>query len=160
MIEFMEIKRYPLINQIFGNGFQQNKKKNRWTQNIQPAHNLQIKNRIDLYYVFNSYLKIWDSRYFFANIVSRKTNARFWLLKTILTKQNQKFWYYQPPSYFQLLLLQKKTTIFTGICRGIVKSENLFFINACFLPTLVVVDQYWTRSSRKTRWECIKGLYN
>lgn len=27
MIEFMEIKRYPLINQIFGNGFQQNKKK-------------------------------------------------------------------------------------------------------------------------------------
>lgn len=64
MIEFMEIKRYPLINQIFGNGFQQNKKKNRWTQNIQPAHNLQIKNRIDLYYVFNSYLKIWDSRYF------------------------------------------------------------------------------------------------
>lgn len=51
MIEFMEIKRYPLINQIFGNGFQQNKKKNRWTQNIQSAHNLQIKNRIDLYYV-------------------------------------------------------------------------------------------------------------
>lgn len=97
---------------------------------------------------------------YFANIVSRKTNARFWLLKTILTKQNQKFWYYQPPSYFQLLLLQKKNTIFTGICRGIVKSENLFFINACFLPTLVVVDQYWTRSSRKTRWECIKGLYN
>lgn len=27
MIEFMEIKRYPLINQIFGNGFQQKKKK-------------------------------------------------------------------------------------------------------------------------------------
>lgn len=27
MIEFMEIKRYPLINQIFGNGFQQNKTK-------------------------------------------------------------------------------------------------------------------------------------
>lgn len=59
MIEFMEIKRYPLINQIFGNGFQQNKTKiDELTQNIQPAHNLQIKNRIDLYYVFNSYLKI------------------------------------------------------------------------------------------------------
>lgn len=68
MIEFMEIKRYPLINQIFGNGFQQNKKKNRWTQNIQPAHNLQIKNRIDLYYVLNSYLKIWDSRYFLQTL--------------------------------------------------------------------------------------------
>lgn len=54
MIEFMEIKRYPLINQKFENGFQQNKKK----MNSKSAHNLQIKNRIDLYYVFNSYLKI------------------------------------------------------------------------------------------------------
>lgn len=113
--------------------------------------------------IFIMYLIViskYETRDIFANIVSRKTNARFWLLKTILTKQNQKFWYYQPPSYFQLLLLQKQHTIFTGICSGIVKSENLFFINACFLPTLVVVDQYWTRSSRKTRWECIKGLYN
>lgn len=59
MIEFMEIKRYPLINQIFGNGFQQNKKKIDELKifNLSYAHNLQIKNRIDLY-VFNSYLKI------------------------------------------------------------------------------------------------------
>lgn len=60
MIEFMEIKRYPLINQIFGNGFQQNKQKIDELKifNLSYAHNLQIKNRIDLYYVFNSYLKI------------------------------------------------------------------------------------------------------
>lgn len=31
--------------------FSTKQKKNRWTQNIQSAHNLQIKNRIDLYYV-------------------------------------------------------------------------------------------------------------
>lgn len=159
MIEFMEIKRYPLINQIFENGFQQNKKKIDELK-IFNLHTT-FKSKTEL--IFIMYLIISQNmrlKIFFANIVSRKTNARFWLLKTILTKQNQKFWYYQPPSYFQLLLLQKKNTIFTGICRGIVKSENLFFINACFLPTLVVVDQYWTRSSRKTRWECIKGLYN
>lgn len=47
MIEFMEIKRYPLINQKFENGFQQNKKK----MNSKSAHNLQIKNRINPYYV-------------------------------------------------------------------------------------------------------------
>lgn len=47
MIEFMEIKRYPLINQKFENGFQQNEKK----MNSKSAHNLQIKNRINPYYV-------------------------------------------------------------------------------------------------------------
>lgn len=52
MIEFMEIKRYPCTYKSnIWKWFSTKQKKNRWTQNIQSAHNLQIKNRIDLYYV-------------------------------------------------------------------------------------------------------------
>lgn len=90
MIEFMEIKRYPLINQIFGNGFQQNKKKIDELK-IFNLHTT-FKSKTEL--IFIMYLIViskYETRDIFANIVSRKTNARFWLLKTILTKQNQKF---------------------------------------------------------------------
>lgn len=90
MIEFMEIKRYPLINQIFENGFQQNKKKIDELK-IFNLHTT-FKSKTEL--IFIMYLIISQNmrlKIFFANIVSRKTNAMFWLLKTILTKQNQKF---------------------------------------------------------------------
>lgn len=112
--------------------FSTKQKKNRWTQNIQPAHNLQIKNRIDLYYVFNSYLKIWDSRYFLQTLYQGRQMQGFWLLKTILTKQIQKFWYYQPPSYFQLLLLQKKTHHIYRYLQGYCKKWKSFF-HKCML---------------------------